>query len=232
LPSDGEKHKERAGRSYPTVEIRVEDPTSAAAAELLREHLDDMAHHSPPESIRALDLGKLRGPEIIFWSAWSGDELAPAPSRSWALTTARSSPGAPPNRTGVKGSHQAAEHHLGRGEAKGVREGEFGDGTDGSLRSGPGAVRKVRLRGVPASRRLRRRPLERLHDERAVNSPGQRTVAFSSARLVRSRATPKTSPNFAMTFSLTACISRGLPAIFCMEVILFGSSPQGLISLK
>jgi putative acetyltransferase len=30
---------------------------------------------SPPESVHALDLGKLRRPDITFWTAWSGSEL-------------------------------------------------------------------------------------------------------------------------------------------------------------
>ncbi len=42
---------------------------------LLQEHLRGMAQLSPPESIHALGLDALRGPDITFWSAWQGDEL-------------------------------------------------------------------------------------------------------------------------------------------------------------
>ena len=42
---------------------------------LLREHLDDMYRLSPPESVHALDLAKLRQADVTFWSAWSGDGL-------------------------------------------------------------------------------------------------------------------------------------------------------------
>jgi len=42
---------------------------------LLREHLQGMALHSPPESIHALDLASLRKPDITFWSAWQGSGL-------------------------------------------------------------------------------------------------------------------------------------------------------------
>ena len=31
---------------------------------------------SPPESLHALDLNKLRKPEITFWSVWDGNQLA------------------------------------------------------------------------------------------------------------------------------------------------------------
>ena len=42
---------------------------------LLREHLESMHKHSPPESVHALDLEELRSPDITFWTAWHGDEL-------------------------------------------------------------------------------------------------------------------------------------------------------------
>ena len=31
---------------------------------------------SPPESVHALDIDKLRQPDITFWTAWQGDETA------------------------------------------------------------------------------------------------------------------------------------------------------------
>jgi putative acetyltransferase len=42
---------------------------------LLREHLDDMAVHSPPESVHALDSEALCSPTITFWTVWDGREL-------------------------------------------------------------------------------------------------------------------------------------------------------------
>lgn len=42
---------------------------------LLEEHLRDMRAWSPPESVHALDLDRLRRPEISFWTLWEGDEL-------------------------------------------------------------------------------------------------------------------------------------------------------------
>ena len=55
--------------------IKPDDLTGIAVAELLRDHLREMALHSPPESIHALDLDALRRPEITFWSVWEGSEL-------------------------------------------------------------------------------------------------------------------------------------------------------------
>lgn len=57
------------------VQIRIDDLTSPEIAELLEEHLRDMYAASPPESVHALDLDKLRKPEITFWSAWEGNDL-------------------------------------------------------------------------------------------------------------------------------------------------------------
>jgi len=57
------------------MEIRVDDLSSPAVIQLLREHLQGMALHSPPESIHALDLDALRQPEITFWAVWQNAEL-------------------------------------------------------------------------------------------------------------------------------------------------------------
>ncbi|MEO8278369.1 MAG: GNAT family N-acetyltransferase [Ideonella sp.] len=42
---------------------------------LLQEHLDNMYQLSPPESVHALDLAKLRGADITFWTVWADDGL-------------------------------------------------------------------------------------------------------------------------------------------------------------
>lgn len=55
------------------VEDYLHGPEIAA---LLREHLVSMHEHSPPESVHALDLTALRTPEITFWTAWDGADLA------------------------------------------------------------------------------------------------------------------------------------------------------------
>ena len=43
---------------------------------LLQEHLAEMRSVSPPESVHALDLPGLRKPDITFWTAWLGSDLA------------------------------------------------------------------------------------------------------------------------------------------------------------
>lgn len=57
------------------LQIREDDLRGAEIARLLREHLDSMREHTPPESVHALDLEELRSSDITFWTAWQGDEL-------------------------------------------------------------------------------------------------------------------------------------------------------------
>jgi putative acetyltransferase len=57
------------------MDIRVDDLSGPEVAQLLRHHLQSVALLSPPESVHALDLERLRRPEITFWSAWRNGEL-------------------------------------------------------------------------------------------------------------------------------------------------------------
>jgi putative acetyltransferase len=58
------------------LEIRVDTLESGEVIALLEEHLSEMRRISPRESVHALDPAALRKPEITFWSAWFGRELA------------------------------------------------------------------------------------------------------------------------------------------------------------
>jgi putative acetyltransferase len=57
------------------VEIKLDDLTGTKIANLLREHLANMAENSPPESMHALGIEELRKPDITFWSVWDETEL-------------------------------------------------------------------------------------------------------------------------------------------------------------
>jgi putative acetyltransferase len=63
--------------SIPTTSltIEVDDLTRPAVHQLLNEHLRNMFALSPPESVHALDIDRLRQPGITFWTAWQGDLL-------------------------------------------------------------------------------------------------------------------------------------------------------------
>lgn len=57
------------------MEIKLDDLTGPEVALLISEHTNSLAELSPPESTHALNLDKLRQPEITFWSAWEEGEL-------------------------------------------------------------------------------------------------------------------------------------------------------------
>lgn len=57
------------------MKIEIDDLSRPEIHALLEEHLQNMYAVSPPESVHALDLAKLRQPGITFWSAWNGPLL-------------------------------------------------------------------------------------------------------------------------------------------------------------
>lgn len=59
-----------------TPTFRVDNLSGAATRALVGRHLAGMHAHSPPESVHAFDLDKLREPDVTFWSAWVREELA------------------------------------------------------------------------------------------------------------------------------------------------------------
>ena len=59
-----------------TLRIKIDDLTGPQIAELITEHLRAAAAVTPLKSMHALKLDELRQPDITFWSAWLGNELA------------------------------------------------------------------------------------------------------------------------------------------------------------
>jgi putative acetyltransferase len=57
------------------MKIEIDDLSRTEIKALLNEHLHGMYELSPPESVHALDLEKLRAPDITFWTAWEGSLL-------------------------------------------------------------------------------------------------------------------------------------------------------------
>jgi len=58
------------------IRIVEDDLSGDAIAELLRYHLEQMHLSSPPGSVFAFDIDRLRAPDVTFWSAWDDTELA------------------------------------------------------------------------------------------------------------------------------------------------------------
>lgn len=57
------------------MRIEIDDLSRSQVHALLQEHLDNMHELSPPEQVFALDLSKLRAPDITFWTVWQDDDL-------------------------------------------------------------------------------------------------------------------------------------------------------------
>ena len=57
------------------MKLELDDLSRPAVHALLNEHLQHMHTLSPADSVHALDLERLRKPEITFWTAWDGPLL-------------------------------------------------------------------------------------------------------------------------------------------------------------
>ena len=57
------------------MQIEVDDLSRPAVHALLNEHLANMYELSPPEQVFALDLSKLKSPDITFWTVWQENLL-------------------------------------------------------------------------------------------------------------------------------------------------------------
>lgn len=57
------------------MRIEIDDLSRQLVHELLKEHLANMYELSPPEQVFALDLTKLKSPDITFWTAWENEML-------------------------------------------------------------------------------------------------------------------------------------------------------------
>ncbi len=57
------------------LRIDLDDPASPDVRLLLEEHLRDMHAQSPPESVHALDVSRLKAADVTFWTVRVGDRL-------------------------------------------------------------------------------------------------------------------------------------------------------------
>ena len=57
------------------LRFQVDDLLGAKTRELIAHHLAGMHANSPPESVHAFDVDKLKEPDVTFWSAWLDEEL-------------------------------------------------------------------------------------------------------------------------------------------------------------
>jgi len=60
----------------PDYRIVPDDLTGGSVTALLRFHLDEMHRWSPPGSVHAMPVERLRQPDVSFYGAWDGGNLA------------------------------------------------------------------------------------------------------------------------------------------------------------
>ena len=65
-----------AARVTPRLHFVLDDLSGAPTRALIARHLAGMHASSPPESVHAFDVDRLREPGVTFWSAWVGEEIA------------------------------------------------------------------------------------------------------------------------------------------------------------
>lgn len=93
------------------MQIRLDDLSGPEIRALLQEHLRSMHELSPPGSVHALGIDKLRRPDVTFWTAWQGAELLGC-GALLALS---------PDHGEIK-SMRTASAHRGRGVARAMLE--------------------------------------------------------------------------------------------------------------
>lgn len=105
------------------MRIQIDDLTGPGIHALLEEHLANMRELSPPESVHALDLSRLRSPDITFWTVWNGSlllgcgalrELTPTHGEVKSMRTPKALRG--------KGAGRAVlQHMIGEARSRGYR---------------------------------------------------------------------------------------------------------------
>ncbi|HRD76671.1 MAG TPA: GNAT family N-acetyltransferase [Hyphomicrobiaceae bacterium] len=93
------------------LEFRLDDLTGAPIRALIARHLRGMHENSPPESVHAFDIDKLRAPDVTFWSAWSGGEIAGCGALKMLSAT-----------EGEIKSMRVADSYLGQGVGRAILE--------------------------------------------------------------------------------------------------------------
>lgn len=62
--------------THAPITLHRDDLSGEPIRQLIQRHLRGMHENSPPGSVHAFDVDKLRDPAVTFWSAWIGGEIA------------------------------------------------------------------------------------------------------------------------------------------------------------
>ena len=106
------------------IDFRVDDLSGAEVQALVARHLAGMHADSPPESVHAFDVSKLKQPGVTFWTAWVDGSLA-AMGALKRLDTEK----------GEIKSMRVADAFLGKGIGRSTLEHIFGEARAMGLKS-------------------------------------------------------------------------------------------------
>ena len=136
------------------MRVELDDPERPDVYALLEEHLRNMYELSPPESVHALDVSRLKGPDITFWSVRDGDtllgcgalkEIDPAHGEVKSMRT--------PQALRRRGAGRAVLIHiLGEARRRRLQAAQPRNRLDGCLSAGPKVIRELRLHLLRAIR--------------------------------------------------------------------------------
>jgi putative acetyltransferase len=152
------------------MQIRPDDLSGPEIVALLEEHMAGMRSLSPPESVHAFPLARLRSADVWFWSGWENGELLGCgalkelDAQHGEIKSMRTS--ARHLRKGV--GRAMLEHIIREARRRGYRRLSLETGAQAGFRAGAAALRRrgvYLLRGV---RRLHRGSAQRVHDEGAL----------------------------------------------------------------
>jgi putative acetyltransferase len=102
---------QRLSASTTSIVVRPDDLAGEPTRALIMRHLRGMHENSPPESVHAFDVDKLRAPDVSFWSAWIDGEIAGCGALKRLDAT-----------RGELKSMRVADAHLGRGVGRAMLE--------------------------------------------------------------------------------------------------------------
>ena len=135
----------------PVYQLVEDDLSGPQVAALLRLHLDEMHSWSPPESVHAMPIERLRAADVTFYSAWDEDRLAAcgAIKQLDAHHGELKSMRADPAYRGKGAGKAILGHLLQVARDRGLYPGQPGNRQAGHVPAGPQTVRKPRLHPLP-----------------------------------------------------------------------------------
>lgn len=160
--------------------IRLDDLADPRIAAFLDEHLADMRRTSPPESVHALDLEKLRQPDVRCWTVWlshgAGDVLVGIGAIK-RLSDAHAEVKSMRTGAGFRGGGIASRlllHMIGDAKARGFRRLSLETGSQTFFAPAWALYQRHGFSGLRAFRWLLGRSQQSIHDNQALNGSVER----------------------------------------------------------